>query len=280
MRPRASAALGALAVTAASLAGLGAVSAQAVPRDAPKGSVTGQQIAERVAAAGDGTVRFAYDLKPGVEICDRAVHSWSGDRTWHVGGRHDRGRCLTDVAEVDVEVRAGVVRGVEVVRPSEAGSDDLRADLGLVSPQAAVDFLLGLARSGATARAAEDAVFPATIAHVEGTWRGLLDLAGEPSVHPGVRKNALFWVGQEAAEAATEGLSEVALADEEEQEVREAAIFALSQRPANQAITSLIEIARSAEQAESRRTAMFWLAQSEDERVVDFFEEVLLGRNR
>ena len=71
-----------------------------------------------------------------------------------------------------------------------------------------------------------------------------------------------------------------AVADDEEQEVRDAAIFALSQRPENQAIGSLIEIARSAEQAESRQSAMFWLAQTDDERVVSFFEEILLGRSR
>lgn len=29
---------------------------------------------------------------------------------------------------------------------------------------------------------------------------------------------------------------------------------------------------------ETRRSAMFWLAESEDERVYAFFEEILLGR--
>jgi hypothetical protein len=37
-------------------------------------------------------------------------------------------------------------------------------------------------------------------------------------------------------------------------------------------------LARTAREAETRRAAMFWLAQSDDERVVAFFEEVLLGR--
>lgn len=246
---------------------------------APGAQLSGQ-LAQRVAAVDDGTVRIAYELKPGVEVCDRSIRSGDDRMVWTDGGRYDPGACVTDVVQVDVEVRDGLVRGVEVVRPSEAPPADLRGPVARISPDEAVVFLLGLARSGATPGAAEDAVFPATIADADETWRDLISLAQDQEIHRSVRKTALFWVGQEAANAATEELSGVALADDEEQEVRDAAIFALSQRPENQAIASLIEIARSAEQAASRKSAMFWLAQSEDDRVVDFFEEVLLGRNR
>lgn len=242
------------------------------------------QIAEAVAATEDGRVRLAFELKPGVEICDRGIRM-GGDRVrWRSYGRDDwrddAGRCVTDVAEVDLEIRDGTVRDVEIVEPSDPRPSDLRHDAGLVAAGDAFDFLVGLAYGGATSDAAEEAIFPATLVDVDEGWRSLIELAKDGSVDRGVRKNALFWVGQEAADAATEELSDVALAYDEEQDVRDAAIFALSQRPENQAIGSLIEIARSAEQAESRRSAMFWLAQSEDERVVDFFEEILLGRNR
>ena len=249
-------------------------------QDARLGPATAEAIADRVAGVREGTVRMAFEVKPGVQICDRGIHTGGDGWSRRSGDRYDVGRCITDVAQVDVVVRGGVVRDVDLVRPSGDPPDDLRADLGLVPPEAAAGFLLGLASNGATDDAAEDAIFPATIADTDGLWRDLLDLARDRSLDRDVRKSALFWVGQEAAEAATEGLSDVALADGEEQEVREAAIFALSQRPENQAVASLIEIARSAEQAESRRAAMFWLAQSEDDRVVEFFEAVLLGRNR
>lgn len=241
------------------------------------------QIEEGVRRVEDGTVRFGFELKPGVEICEQGIRTSRGDevwRDWRSGGRWDAGPCVTDVAKVDLEVRDGRVRDVEVVRPNDGSPGDLQEDLGLVSPEAAVEYLLGLVYEGATSDAAEEAIFPATLADVHEIWRDLLTVARDRSVHRDVRKNALFWVGQEAADAATEGLSGVALDDDEEQDVREAAIFALSQRPENQAIASLIEIARSADHAESRRSAMFWLAQSEDQRVVEFFEEVLLGRNR
>lgn len=237
------------------------------------------QIDVRVAGVDEGTVRFAYDAKPGVEICDRGIRMGDRRMTWRSGGL-DTARCVTDVVEVDVEVRDGVVRDVDVVRPLDERPDDLVADLGMVGPREAVDFLMGLAQGGATPNGAEEAVFPATLADVDDVWRDLIEVARDRSIHEGVRKNALFWLGQEAADAATDGLSEVALSEDEDQDVRDAAIFALSQRPENQAIGALIEVARSADHAESRRTAMFWLAQSEDDRVVRFFEQVLLGRNR
>jgi len=70
------------------------------------------------------------------------------------------------------------------------------------------------------------------------------------------------------------------LAEDEDQEVRNAAIFALSQRPDDEGLPALMELARTGAHAETRKTAMFWLAQSGDERVVAFFEEILLRRNR
>ena len=57
-----------------------------------------------------------------------------------------------------------------------------------------------------------------------------------------------------------------------------AAVFALSQRPDDEAVPILMDVARTAADAETRRTAMFWLAQSEDDRVLSFFESILTGR--
>ena len=43
-------------------------------------------------------------------------------------------------------------------------------------------------------------------------------------------------------------------------------------------VEPLMELARTAREAETRRAAMFWLAQSEDPRVLSIFEEIQLGR--
>ena len=80
--------------------------------------------------------------------------------------------------------------------------------------------------------------------------------------------------------AVTQELAHVALDDEVDQDIRIAGIFALSQRKDEGSVSTLMDIARTGEQAETRKSAMFWLAQSDDPRVVRFFEDVLLGRIR
>ncbi len=81
---------------------------------------------------------------------------------------------------------------------------------------------------------------------------------------------------------ADEGRADVALdsGEEKEQEIRDSAIFELSQRSDDESAPALIEVARSADEATTRRTALFWSAQSEDPRVVRFFEEISLDRMR
>jgi hypothetical protein len=239
------------------------------------------QIADRVAAAEDGVVRFGYETREGVEICDQGIRM--GERRLWWRSRHgERGAssCREGLAQVELTVRDGRVRDVELVGdPSEADAGAL--DLGTVPAAEAARFLLSLAHDGGASRdAAEDAVFPAVIADVPEVWRDLLAIARDRAVHGDVRESALFWLGQEAADAATAGLSGVALDQDEDQDVREAAIFALSQRPVDEAVPALIEVALTGDELGTRRTAMFWLAQSEDPRVVDFFEQVLLGRIR
>jgi HEAT repeat protein len=179
--------------------------------------------------------------------------------------------------EVELDVRGGLVRDVEVVRGTRDRTPDA-VELGDVDARDAVEYFMGLARDGSSPKAAKEAVFPAMLADVDDVWRDLMSLARDRDVRSGVRKNALFWVGQEAADAATEGLAEVARDDDEDQEIRNAAVFALSQRPNDEAVPILMDVARSAEDPETRRTAMFWLAQSEDDRVLAFFEAILTGR--
>jgi HEAT repeat protein len=60
-----------------------------------------------------------------------------------------------------------------------------------------------------------------------------------------------------------------------DREVRQKAIFALSQRSNDEGVPALIRIARNNPDPELRKTALFWLGQSEDPRAVDLFEEIL-----
>jgi hypothetical protein len=244
-------------------------------------TASGQELARQVFAEADGTVRFTYPTRPEVQICDRGIRMGDDHQMMWKSGRWDdeMENCRFGPAEVELEIRAGSLRDVEIVRSERDRTQGAR-DLGAVTAQTAVDFFMGQARSGGrSARGEEDAIFPAILADVEDLWVDLLDMAKDQGVDGDVRSSALFWVGQEAAEAATEGLADVAFDEDEDQDVREAAIFALSQRSPDEGVPILMEIARTAAQADTRESAMFWLAQSEDERVYAFFEEILLGRS-
>jgi len=236
-----------------------------------------QELARRVTAVEAGWATFSYPARADVEICDHGVTIGGRRIQWRGRLRDEARRCVTGTVSVEVRVAEGVVRDVDVLELDEVVEVGA-LDLGAVGARDAADYFLSLARTGGTEDAAEDAVFAAMIADVEDVWRDLFDVARDPSIPQDVRGSSLFWLGQEAGDAVTTGIAAIAADEREEQEVREAAIFALSQRPGEVGVTPLMELARTAREAETRRAAMFWLAQSEDPRVLAFFEEVLLGR--
>ena len=244
---------------------------------APPG-LGGQDLARRASGIRDGTVRLTYPSRPEVEICDQGIRMGDHQMMWYSRGWGEEARnCRTGSVEIEARIQDGRVRDVEVIRRSQDRTEGAE-DLGTVTAQEAVDFLLDAARTGGpSGRGEEEAVLPAVLADVQGLWRELLEMAQDQALEKGVRTTSLFWVGQEAASVVTEGLARVAMDEEEDQDVREAAVFALSRRPADEGVPILMEVARTAREAETRESAMFWLAQSEDDRVFAFFEEILLG---
>jgi len=238
----------------------------------------GQGLASRVAAMDEGTVRMEYAARPGVEICDDGIRMDGDNYIWHTRrGDDEPSNCRPGPVEVELEVQSGRVRDVEIVRRLRDRTEGA-VDAGAFSGREAADFFLDVARGGPGNPGEEDAIFAAVLADVQELWRELLVLARDRGVDGDVRSSSLFWVGQEAATAVTEGLADFALDEDEDQDVRDAAVFALSQRPADEGVPILMEVARTAKNAETRRSAMFWLAESEDERVFAFFEEILVGR--
>lgn len=237
-------------------------------------AAAGQDLAARITGGGDGTVRMRFAVRDGVEICEEGIRLFGDRITWR-DGRGAGERCAEGPAEIEIRVRDGSVARAKTLRLGEEPEAGAR-DLGLVDAQEALEALLALARRGA-GRGSDDLVFPAVLADVDGSWRRILALAEDRDAPREARKAGLFWVGQEAAHAATEGLARVARADDEDQDVRNAAIFALSQRAPEESLPVLMELARTADEAETRRTAFFWLAQVDDDRVTAFFRQVLLG---
>jgi len=230
---------------------------------------TAQSLEQRVLATRNGTVRLSYATKPGV--CGNGEHGVSirSDREddWEAS-------CEEGPARVTLRVQDGEVVDVTTRVAGRWLPKEGVSDLGTVPARDAAQLFLRLARRDS--QGAEDAIFPAIIADsTKDLWRELIAMARAPKLRTDVRKSAVFWVGQEAAAAATRDLQDVVGDDAIEREVRESAVFALSQRPKDEAVPALLQVARTSRDPALRKRAIFWLGQTDDARALAYFEDVL-----
>lgn len=235
-----------------------------------------QSLAQQVSRAPDGDVTFRFALKEDVEVCDHGVSMRRGG--WNIMTSRRGGQtCAVGEAEVRLRVRDGSVVDLDLRPPSREPEG---VDLGLQEAEEAAGYLLNVAATHPWESVAEDAIAPAAMIDGVTIWPALLELGRDRSLFDDVRENAIFWLSQEAAEAATAGLASIAEDDDEASEVRDAAVFALSQRPDEEGVPILMELAETSEHKKVRRSALFWLAQSDDPRVLPFFERILMGGPR
>jgi len=260
------------------------------------GPAAAQRLGARVAAAPDGIVRLSFAARAGVCGDGRGVIALdcAGGRCgrWGGGGGHtitfDRGSdgdeveydCEPGPVRVSLTVRTGRVQSLRtyvggrwVSPPREAAANDL----GTVSAREAVDFLLGLATREDT-RGGEEAILPLTLADSVTVWPLLFKLARDDHAPRRTRRQAVFWLGQAAGDAATRGLVDLVHDGDVDRDVKEQAVFALSQQPRDAGVPALIRIARTHSEPGVRRKALFWLGQSGDPRALALFEELLTGR--
>ena len=242
-----------------------------------------QSIADRVTRAGDGSVRMSFATKP--EVCGRGGSISRGNNWRQQWGDNDRTRdvewdnaCDYGPGRLVLEKRDGEIVALRFVvggrwRPAGSGV----TDLGTVPAKEAADYLMSLA-STLQGRAGRDAIFPATLADSAVVWPALIRLAKDEDRPRETRKQAVFWLGQAAGDAATSGLDSLSKDASVDREVQKQVVFALSQRPKDEGIPILIRVAKTHRDPEVRRDAMFWLSQSNDPRAIALFEEVLTKR--
>ena len=232
-------------------------------------TLAGQSLDRRIAAAGDGTVRFSFAAREGV--CGNGTNGIS------ISDKSDEweGGCDHGPVRVSLRVRGGTVQHVNTYvggRWRSLGSSG--RDLGaLPAAQTAADLLDLAERSPA---GSEELITAASLADSTVIWPRLIALAHKTTVPMETRRHAIFWLGQAAGEAATRGLDSIVHDDTGELEIRRQAVFALSQRPNEESVPALIRIARSNPDREVRKSAIFWLGQSEDPRALEVFEQLLL----
>jgi len=229
-----------------------------------------QTLAQRVATAGDGTVRLNFAARRGV--CG------NGGNNITIVGDDEHGEWENDCAPGPVRMSLRVSGGRVTEAHTYVGgrwrpAQGPTTDLGTVpAAQAAAD-LLKLAE-----RASDDAdalITGATLADSAVVWPDLLRLARKEDLPLETRRQAVFWLGQAAGEAAARGLDSITTDERGDIEVRKQAVFALSQRPADEGVPALIRVARTSPSGELRKSALFWLGQSEDPRALSLFEELL-----
>jgi HEAT repeat protein len=104
-----------------------------------------------------------------------------------------------------------------------------------------------------------------------GAW--LVGIAMNERESMDLRKQALFWAGNQRAVALTDIN---ALYDRVgEKEMKEQIIFVLSQNKAEAAVDKLMDIARRDPDRDMRSKAIFWLGQSRDPRILKFLEDLI-----
>ena len=243
-------------------------------------SAAAQGLASKVTGAPDGEVRMSFAARP--DVCGDGVNNI------RFSGRHRHERdddddviygngdcaCVGGPVRVVFRVNDHRVSRVKTVVGGNWRPDPRAVDLGTVSTRDAVATLLAIAGDSRNP-GGEHAVFPTTLADSVTVWRQLLALARNTQLPHDTRKQAVFWLSQAAGDSATAGLSDLAQSDREGDEIRKQAVFALSQRPREEGVPALIRVAKTNGSAEVRKSALFWLGQSEDPRALALFEEIL-----
>jgi len=244
----------------------------------------GQDIAQRIRQIDNGTVQLVFASKPGVcgdgatFISTNGVddegnrttfrQSGSGININHGYSDYSSRNCDEGPVRVALDVRNGQVVDLDTYVGRLVPGGAL-----VVSPRAAVPYLLDLAEH-ASSSVGKHAILPALLADSIEPWPQLLRIARNENVNRDVRKSSIFWLGIAAGDKSTAGLK--SLLSDDDVEIRKQVVFALSQLKGEAGLNSLIEIAKTSKDPAVRKSALFWLSQKNDPRVLALFEDILL----
>jgi hypothetical protein len=252
--------------------------AAALVGGAPRRAIA-QSLAQRIASAPDGKVRMTFAARP--DVCGHGTFisrgrnnrmTWN-DNDWNADVEYSE-YCDESPVRVVLDVSG---RRVTKIRTYVGGRwrspSGTVTDLGTVPVRSATDYLMSLAESD-VGRTSHEAIFPLTLADSVVIWPGLVRIARKSSMTGELRKQAVFWLSQIAGDQVTSNLANIVREDTIDREVRKQAVFALSQRK-GEGVPALLQIARTNRDPEVRKTAMFWLGQTNDPRAIALFEEIL-----
>ncbi|MBW3553508.1 MAG: hypothetical protein KY466_08360 [Gemmatimonadetes bacterium] len=251
---------------------------------AAAGPAAAQDLASLVRSAERDPIVFGFPARPGVCGAGDAILIREPDgSSMFLSGRMSRGDWRRwrdedhpcEVGDVVVEaIRTGGTLTDVRVRVGRPDATAGVALLGLVTGQAAADYLLAAAETAAE-RDARALILASALAGDAVRWPGLLRLAKDRRLPSGTRKAAVHWLGREAAAETARELGGLVRDRTEADEIREAAVFAVSQLPREKAVDLLIDVVRTVPDARVRSRALFWLAEMDHPRAIALFEEIL-----
>ncbi len=249
----------------------------------PATAANAQTIARAVSQIRDGKVRVSFAARPDVCGWGNGISRGGNDRMqWNKHSYSPDVAYDEECSHTPVRVVLGIENGkVRRVRTYVGGrwrnEDNTVVDAGTVSVREATDYLLNLAATD-EGSAGRDAILPVTLADTVVVWPRLLRIARDDSRPRQVKQQALFWIGQAAADKVSPPETRYNKHGTDDEEIRKSAVFALSQRRREEAVPALIQVARENRDPEVRKSALFWLGQTADPRAITLFEEIL-GRD-
>lgn len=237
-------------------------------------------LADAIESNDDGNFYFSFETRADVwgDGHSLTIYTDDDDRTY-MNGRHDRerNRLTEGPGRVWLRIRRSEVVDIDLeVGGPEPSLRSKTTDLGFIESSEVQEVMLQLAETTRNGDL-DGAIVCALVTEDFDDWERLLAIARDEDRPEDIRESAIFWLGQEASEVATEGLVKIVEDDNVELEIREHAIFSLSQQGIDQAFPALKKVALTSKHPQLRENALFWLAQHDDPRVVDLIEEILLN---
>lgn len=242
--------------------------------------VSAQNLADRIANAGQPRVQFSYAAR--AEVCGngRSFFSVGGSSFHGSWNDNDRDSCVRGPIRVVLD-RAGreVVSISTHAGPAQPAAAGI-TDLGTVSVRDAVAFLLGLAENS-EGRVSRDAILPAALADSVDVTSRLVAIARNQNAARETRRTAISWVGRpldnrerNVREIAT-ALLAVARDEDDNQSVRQQALRTLARLEHGVGTQPLMELARDAGRSWLAREALGALASSGDPRARQHLRDVV-----
>jgi HEAT repeat protein len=245
-----------------------------------------QGIARRISAVRDGKVRMTFAARE--DICgwgDGITTGYSRNKnnnsSWSSSSRsedviYDRG-CSEGPVRVVVTMANGAPYRIKTYVGGQWRPASDVTDIGNVSTKDATDYLLSIANNQ-SGKAAQEAIFPVTIADSINAAQPLYSLAKNQSRPDDVRDQAIFWLSQVEDERAV-GMLEDILKTARTDNIADKAIFGLSQHHSGKGFPILrAYVENESNEDERRGKAIFWLGQRKSDS--DNYLRGLYGRMR